>query len=83
MVSKRTQKNPQKYFFISFGIFKKFGNKETSRKRPLVGTRHQGTSGMPGAPRWVVPTWDTFRTPFFYNLLVPQDKKSIYTSRTC
>ena len=49
-----------------------------------VGTRtNQGAPGGPSAPRWVVPTWDTFRTPFFFRMLVLQDKKSIYTSRTC
>ena len=46
-----------------------------------MGTTHQGAPGLPGAPRWVVPTRDTFRTPFFYSLLVPQDKKSLYTPR--
>ena len=40
----------------------------------LVGTIHQHVQGMPGAPRWVVPTSGTFRTPFFYRLLVCQDK---------
>ena len=41
-----------------------------------MSTRHQVR--QVGAPRWVVPTWDTFRTPFFYRLLVLQDKKNIY-----
>ena len=28
-----------------------------------VGTTHQGAPGLPGAPRWVVPTSVAFRTP--------------------
>jgi len=64
-----------KIFFISIGIFKNLGNKETSRKLTLVGTRYQGAPGKPGVPRWVVPTWDTSWTPFSYRMLVLQDKK--------
>ena len=43
-----------------------------------MGTRHQGVPGMPGAPRWVVPTWDTSRTPFFFLVLVLYDNKNLY-----
>ena len=44
-----------KIFFISFGIFRKLGNKETSRKRTLVGTRHQGAPGSLARPDGFCP----------------------------
>ena len=34
-----------------------------------------------GAPRWVVPTWDTFWTPFLFRLLVSQDENYLYTPK--
>ena len=56
-----------------------FGNKETLRKSPLVGIRHQGALGMPGAPRWVVPTRVRFlEVSYFPNFLnIPKLTKKI------
>ena len=31
--------------------------KDGHRRWAEEGTTHQGTPGLPGTPRWVVPTW--------------------------
>src|SRR4051794_35146359 len=73
MVSKQTLKNLQKYFLLVL-VFSNFGNKETTRKCTLVGTRHQGAGGLcpPGTPPVL---------HFSSICLSSKIKKSIYTSQ--
>ena len=71
MVSKRTPKNPQKYF-LTVLEFKKIRKIRNNQEGTPGGHKTPGRAWQ--APRWVVPTRGTFQTSFFYSLRVSQDK---------
>ena len=72
MVSKQSPKNLQKYFLLILEYFRILEIKKLPGSVPWWA---QDSPGLPGVPRWVVPTWDTSRTPFFYHIHVLEDKK--------
>ena len=48
---------PESPLLIVFEVEMTYIPEDGHRRWPWVSTTHQGAPGLPGVPRWVVPTW--------------------------
>src|SRR4051812_1482565 len=76
-VSKRTPKNPQN-IFCQFWNISKIRKIINNQEGTPGGQKTPGRAWQPGAPRWVVPTLGTYRTPFFFLFFFTKIKIFIY-----
>src|SRR6266511_1580472 len=49
--------HPESPLLIFFLVKMTYIQEDGHQRWAEVGTTHQGAPGLPGAPRWVVPTW--------------------------